>query len=240
MTIQESPPTHRTRAHPRAELSVLRVFTDAEGRYGNALGVFVDGGAVPAERRQEIAARLGFSETVFVDDAPTGRLRLFTPAEELPFAGHPLVGTAWLLDRLGHHPATLRPPAGEADAWLQDGLSWVRGRPEWCPPWSHVHLASSADVAAAVSAPPGHDAVQVWSYSDEAAGRVRARVFAARFGVHEDEACGSASQLLCAQLGRPLTLDHGDGSVIHVRPGPGGAVDVGGRVVLDEVRDFVL
>ena len=40
---------------------------------------------------------LGFSETVYVDDPDTGQLRIFTPAAELPFAGHPLVGTAWLL-----------------------------------------------------------------------------------------------------------------------------------------------
>jgi predicted PhzF superfamily epimerase YddE/YHI9 len=53
-------------------LHVLRVFTDDEGRAGNPLGVFLDGTAVPADRRQETARRLGFSETVFVDDASRG------------------------------------------------------------------------------------------------------------------------------------------------------------------------
>ena len=72
-----------------AELHVLRVFVAPSGTGGNPLGVFLDGPAVPEERRQAIATDLGFSETVFVDDPPTGAVRIFTPAGELPFAGHP-------------------------------------------------------------------------------------------------------------------------------------------------------
>ena len=77
-----------------AELHVLRVFCDAAWSHGNPLGVFLDGDEVPEERRQEVAAELGFSETVFVDDATEGRMRIFTPGLELPFAEHPSVGTA--------------------------------------------------------------------------------------------------------------------------------------------------
>ena len=70
--------------------------------HGNPLGVFLDGAEVPAERRQAVAHELGFSETVFVDDAARRRrMRIFTPGLELPFAGHPSVGTAWLLGREG-------------------------------------------------------------------------------------------------------------------------------------------
>jgi len=96
------------------ELHVLRVFCDPAGRHGNPLGVVLDGGAVPEAERLGVAAALGFSETVFVDDAVTGRIRIFTPAVELPLAGHPLVGTSWLLARAanGVGPAVLRPPAG--------------------------------------------------------------------------------------------------------------------------------
>jgi PhzF family phenazine biosynthesis protein len=81
------------------ELHILRVFTAEDGSGGNLLGVFLDGTAVPRAGRQAVAAKLGFSETVFVDDAVNGQLQIFTPAVELPFAGHPLVGTAWLLAR---------------------------------------------------------------------------------------------------------------------------------------------
>ncbi len=59
---------------------------------------------VSDESMQAIAADLGFSETVFVDwcDPSTDpAVRIFTPRDELPFAGHPLVGTAWTLSMLG-------------------------------------------------------------------------------------------------------------------------------------------
>ena len=96
-----------------ATLHVLRVFCDEAGEHGNPLGVFLDGGEVPPERRQAVAHELGFSETVFVDDAARGEIRIFTPGLELPFAGHPTVGTAWLLAHEGEAVEVLRPPAGE-------------------------------------------------------------------------------------------------------------------------------
>src|SRR6185437_5992059 len=96
-----------------SELHVLRVFCNAEWDFGNPLGVFLNGGEVPEERRQAVAAELGFSETVYVDDAAAGRIRIFTPGLELGFAGHPSVGTAWLLAKERQPVEVLRPPAGE-------------------------------------------------------------------------------------------------------------------------------
>ena len=107
-------------------LHVLRVFTDEDGRHGNPLGVFLQGGEVPQSERQPIATALGFSETVFVDDLAAGELRIFTPASEIPLAGHPLVGTAWLLFSLGYETRSLRPPAGEVAIWQADDLTWFR------------------------------------------------------------------------------------------------------------------
>ena len=85
------------------DVVVVRVFTDDRGANGNELGILRSSPATH-NREQEIATGLGFSETVFVDevgpDAPEGRgatIRIFTPASELPFAGHPSVGTAWWL-----------------------------------------------------------------------------------------------------------------------------------------------
>ncbi|MFG1871546.1 PhzF family phenazine biosynthesis protein [Micromonospora arborensis] len=91
-----------------ADLHVLRVFCGPGGRYGNQLGVVLDGQAVAAEQdRQAVAARLGYSETVFVDDAGTGVVDIYTPSVRLPFAGHPLVGTSWLLSRHRARPELL-------------------------------------------------------------------------------------------------------------------------------------
>ena len=77
---------------------LLDVFTDRP-LTGNQLAVFLDGPSVPEELRQDVAREIGFSETVFVDPPshPTAgdvRARIFTPEVELPFAGHPVLGTA--------------------------------------------------------------------------------------------------------------------------------------------------
>jgi predicted PhzF superfamily epimerase YddE/YHI9 len=224
-----------------AELHVLRVFTAPDGTGGNPLGVFLDGRAVPTERRQAVAADLGFSETVFVLDPPPGRVRIFTPAAELPFAGHPLVGTSWLLARERTAVAVLRPPAGEVPTWLDgDGLTWIRGRAEWAPELAFRQLAGPGEVDALTGAPEGLGMVECWAWEDEPAGRVRARVFAPRYGIAEDEATGAAAVRLVSRLGRPVTIRQGAGSLLHARPGPDGTAEVGGEVVLDEVRDYPL
>jgi predicted PhzF superfamily epimerase YddE/YHI9 len=219
------------------ELHVLRVFTAEDGTGGNPLGVFLGGAAVPAERRQAVAHRLGFSETVFVDDATTGAVRIFTPAVELPFAGHPLVGTAWLMRRQGLEVAVVRPPAGTVDVRFDGELTYIAGRPEWSPPFDFVEVESPAAVENVTQAPAENGMVSVWSWLDEAAGVVRARVFATAAGIAEDEATGSAAVRMGAMLGRPLTIRQGRGSVLHAAPRPDGCVEVAGRCVLDEVRE---
>jgi predicted PhzF superfamily epimerase YddE/YHI9 len=220
-------------------VNVLRVFTDAAGRHGNYLGVVLDGTAIDGPDRFAIAGKLGFSATVFVDNAASGSLRIYTPAVELAFAGHPVVGAAWQLRReAGHPPIVLRPPAGDVPTWQEDDATWLTAPLAGTPPWWHERLGS-ADEVAALRGPlhPSQDATQLWAWRDEPAGLVRARVFAARLGIVEDEACGSASMRLCAALGRPLTVEHGDGSVIAVRPGAvPGTADVGGRVTAEPDR----
>ena len=86
---------------------VLRVFTRGD-EGGNHLGVVNDVVEVTTDQMQAIAADLGYSETVFIDwidPEVDPRVRIFTPADELPFAGHPLVGAAWVLAMLGPGPA---------------------------------------------------------------------------------------------------------------------------------------
>ena len=96
-----------------ARFHLLRVFCSDGGRGGNPLAVFLDGAEVPDGRRQAVARELGLSETVFVDDAARGEIRIFTPATEMEFAGHPTVGTAWLLAAEREPVDVLRVPAGE-------------------------------------------------------------------------------------------------------------------------------
>lgn len=220
-----------------SELTVVRVFTSPEGEHGNALGVFLDGAAVPDGRRQVVARDLGYSETVFVDEAASGSCRIFTPEIELPFAGHPVVGTAWLLAERGSRPAALRPPAGEVSVRFSDELVWITGRPEWAPPFSYRQYDSPQEIDALE---PLEEEILCWAWADEAAGKVRSRCFVPEVGITEDEATGSATLALCAQLGRPIEARQGRGSQLFARPLEGGSVEVGGRVVLDERRTYDL
>jgi predicted PhzF superfamily epimerase YddE/YHI9 len=219
-------------------LHLLRVFCGDDGSGGNPLAVFLDGGEVPDPgERQAIAADLGLSETVFVDDAATGAMRIFTPAVELGFAGHPTVGTAWLLRREREAVAALRPPAGEVAVRYEDERPFVTGHPDWAPGFEVQQLASAAEIEALDGPPGGNEALEAWAWIDEEAGTVRTRVFAAAYGIEEDEATGAAAVRLCAQIGRPLDIRQGRGSRILARP-LGEMVEIGGRVELDEVRDY--
>jgi predicted PhzF superfamily epimerase YddE/YHI9 len=221
-----------------ARLHLLRVFCDEHGAGGNPLAVFLDGAQVPASSRQGVAADLGLSETVFVDDAERGQLRIFTPTVELPFAGHPTVGTAWLLAAECVPVATLHVPAGELGIRYEDGATFVSARPEWGPEFEWDQLDSPRAVEALAGPPRDHDHIGAWAWVDEEAGTVRARVFPLRYGIAEDEATGSAAAILCARLGRGIEIRQGRGSRISARPLDEGFVEVGGTAVLDEVRDY--
>jgi trans-2,3-dihydro-3-hydroxyanthranilate isomerase len=79
--------------------AVVDVFTETPLQ-GNQLAVFTDARELDTETMQALALEIGFSETVFVLPAEQGgtvRVRIFTPRAELPFAGHPVLGSAWVL-----------------------------------------------------------------------------------------------------------------------------------------------
>jgi trans-2,3-dihydro-3-hydroxyanthranilate isomerase len=84
----------------------LDVFTDRVFG-GNPLAVYPDGRGLDTETMQRIAREMNLSETVFLlpaEGSGARRVRIFTPARELPFAGHPTVGTAWFLAASGEVP----------------------------------------------------------------------------------------------------------------------------------------
>lgn len=218
-------------------LHVLRVFVNEDREWGNPLGVFLAGEEPAEDERQDVAAELGFSETAFVEAGPERGIHIHTPAVELPFAGHPCVGAAWLLAREGSPVDVLRPPAGEVGVRRDGDLAFIAGPSAWAPPFEYVQLDSPAGVRALRASELSANTF-AWSWIDEAAGTIRARSFVPEAGIVEDEATGSAALALCARLGRPVTIHQGHGSVLLCRPLADGRAEVGGMVVLDEVREY--
>ncbi len=252
---------------------VVRVFTVGTVG-GNALGVIPDSTGLDLGAMQRIAADLGFSETVFIDwpsgEMPT--LRIFTPAAEMPFAGHPLVGTAWVLNQMGPGVDTMSIQIGEVGVRMEDELVWVSPPPIDQPTReASVDEAASCGVKATrawrVAVPSDYLVAEVASEADlvttepdleavsEAAdglyvfhghGLTRSRFFAPRLGVDEDPATGSAAVALCA-VSRLLGRESGAAQIVQGLPGAlseihltwdGLAVELGGRVVKDEVRSL--
>ena len=141
--------------------ATLDVFT--ERRFaGNPLAVVLDAGGLDTAAMQAIAREFNHPETVFVlppqDPAHRARLRIFTPARELPFAGHPTVGTAVLLGAAGrqHAPAARscwRKAIGPVRCTIE-ASSGERGRVRFVLPQLPAEVGPAPDeatIAAALS-----------------------------------------------------------------------------------------
>jgi len=104
---------------------------------GNQLAVFTDAATLSASDMQELAHEMNFSESTFVmpaDSSGARRVRIFTPRREIPMAGHPTVGTTWVLASRGEVALA----SARVDATLQLGIGPVTvtientgGRPDF-------------------------------------------------------------------------------------------------------------
>jgi trans-2,3-dihydro-3-hydroxyanthranilate isomerase len=128
---------------------VCDVFTDVP-LAGNQLAVFTDGRDVEVETMQALAREMNFAESVFVlpPEAPDAdvRIRIFTPGNELPFAGHPTLGSAFVLaGPLSKVVIRIETGAGVVPVELErEGPKIVFGRMEQpIPPWSPAENAEA-------------------------------------------------------------------------------------------------
>ena len=128
------------RAAPTWRYVVVDVFAAAPLE-GNQLAVFTDARGLTDEQMQRLARELNFSETVFVLPSQAGcdaRVRIFTPGSELPFAGHPVLGSASVIgSALGRDAVTLETGLGPIPVQLRgDGGRVISGtmrqrNPSW-------------------------------------------------------------------------------------------------------------
>ena len=113
-------------------MDFLQVDVFADGPFrGNPLAVFPDASDLDTRQMQTIAAEMNLSETAFVTacDVDSYSVRIFTPREELPFAGHPTLGTAWTLNHLGRlavERVVQRSGAGDTEVTLSGDVVWFR------------------------------------------------------------------------------------------------------------------
>ncbi|HEY4122521.1 MAG TPA: PhzF family phenazine biosynthesis isomerase, partial [Byssovorax sp.] len=127
---------------------ILNVFTRAGDRLsGNPLAVFEDARAMSEADMRAVARQMNLSETTFVlpAEAPgaTARLRIFTPTIEMPFAGHPTLGTAHVIAG-ARAEVTLELAAGLVPV-TRTGDAWTLRAAK--PPTSRVAEASPAELA---------------------------------------------------------------------------------------------
>ncbi|MCU1594711.1 MAG: phenazine biosynthesis protein phzf family [Frankiales bacterium] len=120
---------------PSLAYQVVDVFTSTSFA-GNPLAVVLDADDLTTEQMQRIASEFNLSETTFPTAAPEGStygLRIFTPTVEIPFAGHPSIGSAWVLSQLGRiapGPNTQACGAGLLPVEVRaDGATLTGGRP---------------------------------------------------------------------------------------------------------------
>lgn len=126
------------------KLTIVDVF--AQERYqGNQLAVVEDAAELDDTTMQTIAREMNFSETTFVTGRDSGgaTVRIFTPGEELPFAGHPTLGTAWVLCD-GQGSIVLHLAAGDVPVRFTEGIGWLT------PPPATAGDALDAETAAAL------------------------------------------------------------------------------------------
>jgi trans-2,3-dihydro-3-hydroxyanthranilate isomerase len=138
---------------------IVDVFTQTPLE-GNALAVFYDATGLDDATMQKIARETNLSETTFVFPAErsgsAARVRIFTPVKEMMFAGHPTVGTAWVLRDLGkiaknQRRFVLDENIGPVDVRVdEEGLIWLR-----TPPIRTSRDYDPALCAAAVGLEPG-------------------------------------------------------------------------------------
>ena len=129
-----------TPASRRFRYRVVDVFT-TEPLAGNPLAVFLDGSGLDGELMQRIAREMNLAETTFVlppaDPECAAAVRIFTPRKEMAFAGHPTIGTSFvLLDERrvapGHGSFALEEKVGPVPIWVDAGESpmiWLRTPP---------------------------------------------------------------------------------------------------------------
>ena len=221
------------------ELHVLRVFVGPDGaaatRSASSSTAPRSRPSAPGGRRATRLLRDGVRRR-----RGGGRDPDLHAGRELPFAGHPTVGTAWLFRETGAPGDDLRPPAGEVAVPARRRADLDPRPPEWV---ASDPRRAARDAPPTSSARPGQAMGEPASTSGPGStrppGTIRARYFADRRRDPEDEATGAAA-VVHGRAARPADDDPPGRRVGDPRPARSrdGTVEIGGRVELVETREY--
>jgi len=224
------------------QAQILDVFVDDEGNFGGGLGVILDESrSISDAQRKLVTKQLGYEETIFINNIKANEVSIYTPEREIPFAGQPMVGAAWLLSQLqGKPPSEIRCLSGNIVTWQSSGLTWIRANLGVMPAWNIKQLPTVDAVdRLAISDAGSLPHTFAWAWASEREGLVRARTFAVDWGIPaEVQTNGSGSMLLASLVKRDIQIKHGLGSTIYAKSENGHFAAVGGRVVKWQVLDI--
>jgi len=216
-------------------VNVAQVFVNKDGDYGNPVGIVLDEEQkLNEETRQQIATKLNFSETVFIDSLrKVPSVSIFNPQHKVKFAGHAVLGTAYYIRSVLKKDIGSIKCGNELVNIKEDGeILYITAPLSIMPSWNFEELNSYGEVEK-MTKKEGLEKKHavIWAWIDKSKGLIRARTFAPDWGIPEDQANGSGSMLLATKLNREIEILHGKGSVIYAKPIDSKTAEVGGRVV---------
>lgn len=149
-----------------------------------------------------------------------------------------MVGTAWFFKHsLRKSVEQIHCLGGNIIALQDEELTWVRTGLDMMPDWNFKQLES----AEAIEQISTSETVKIthtfiWAWINENKGIIRARTFAADWGIPESQGNGSGAMLLASKLNRRLEIKHGDGLVIYASMFSRDQADIGDRVIQGSIK----
>ncbi len=216
-------------------MDTVKVFVNESGKFGNPVGIVVDeNGSISFRERQDRAVNSGLSEIVFINDVSKNNISIFSPTEEIPFAGHAVIGAIYYLEKLkSSQICNISSMGTDIKVCHENNKIWVRAKLSKMPKWNFTQLSSRKEVEDInVDSTPDFKHCFVWSWIDKEKGILRARTFASDWLIPEDEANGSGSLILGMSLNKEIKILHGKGSIIYARPTDSIFGEVGGIATL--------
>ena len=234
--------TPRSIGHMAIDVTVLRVFTDPDGNFGNPLGVVDASGRArraPADRHPIGLQRNDIHRSAGARCEHGARAHLH-PGHRVAVRGAS-DGGRFVVAARSRHPDSTRCRCRRASCRSRTRTTSPRSAPArsgrrssrfttWSPPTKL--LAADPDDY------PDDIEHYLWTWTDRERGAIRSRMFAANLGVPEDEATGAAAVRITDYLSRDLTIVQGKGSVIDTQWSPEGWVRIAGRVVSDGAKQI--